>query len=540
MPTVATTRSPAALAPVLAGVFAILITVYAVGSFHKNAWTIIDDHEILSWFGSADRIGFSDFGRLLATTEVLDPTRATRFRPVYFVVRIAQAALLGKDVTLWYATHALIIATSVFLLAWAVIRYLVLDWAEAVVALAGMALVVSRYYWADTFNRLGPAEAYAILGSSLALLGFVARFAGGDRRHRWYWASIAGTLFAAGSKENLLVLAVPLATLAILDWRELTWLLRVAFACALLLLVADGLWVLRIVAAAGRDIYGNSAALGGRLTLAGSFLRRPEVAFTGVGALAVASAAVAWRKRHGGKPPPEARTLLVLSVILAACLALAATQYVFYAGKIPARSRYDFPYILAFDFALLASAFVALRIARRPLSRVRFSVTISGPVAVAILVAIVMAYPAYAGLRTMREDARWLRRGNRLVQARLARAVELLERTPGASVVLHARRGIDYEPVMSIQRHLAARHVSAPIFLTIAPEAEGAAESDWEVGLLAAMRRWSAEGFESIRALPPEGAGTCIGFGFHGPPPNVCASGVAIWPVDVLAWERGE
>jgi hypothetical protein len=383
--------------------------------------------------------------------------------------------------------------------------------------------MLSRSYWEDTFTRLGPAEAYGIPAALLALVGFVAIFVGGDRRARFYLATAAGTLVAAGSKENLLILAIPLAVLAAKDWRVLPNILRALFSVALVLLAFDGFWVLSIVSRTSADMFGRSTSVGTRLALIASFLRRPEVRAAGCAALAIA-AAVVWARRQAAPLGPIGRRLAILSVVLFGCVALAATQFVFYAGGLPSASRYDFPYVTGFDVALIVAMIVALRIADALLSRWRFGAVATGIAAVAASAVLLVA--ARPGLALMRGDVQRMRIANLTFADNFARAVEEFRRSGATCVLLQPHRGIDSELVVSTARHLVARGVSVPIYLIVG-EGHGDSPNDWERGLYEAMQAWSSVGNDVIRPLPRD-LGPCYGFGFHGSPPERCTAGVEV------------
>ena len=184
--------------------------------------------------------------------------------------------------------------------------------------------------------------------------------------------------------------------------------------------------------------------------------------------------------------------------------------------------------------AILALRLVRGAVASLPSSSGRALVGVAS-----VLVAAGFVAKGFPGLRTTRADVRWLRTQNMAFEGRLARSMNAADQGNATSIVLYARRGLDFEPVMSIARHLFVRNVTIPIYLRLAEDSERISDGAWERGLLATMKNWSAQGFEAIRSLPRAGTGKCFSFGFDGPPDPQCPMGTDIWPIRSDVWAAG-
>jgi hypothetical protein len=513
----------------LSAAFALLASGYMLGRVWDNTWAIIDDHEVLSWQGGRSHLPLGDVVAVLRTTEILDPQAMARFRPFYYGAKVAQAVLFGKHVGAWYVTFWLVFAASVLVTTYALIRYVARDGVERAVVLGGMVLVLGRTYWMDSFSRLGPSEPYAILGGSLFLYGLLGVLAAEQERARHHVLLVIGAIFAAGSKENMLFLLPVVAAIAAWRWRARSLSFRLWMVGCVLALAALAARVAWVVRESGADVYGNSADVSHRMELIVGFLSRPEA--LAAGGAGVAFAAWAFLVRRGGDD--VRRSALRASGVLLGCTALAGLQYAFYAGKLPARSRYDYPYFALLDVAAIVAAIQLVRILRARAS----SGTLSARVPMAAGAAMAAAF-VVAGLPVViqtRADVRWLRREHKATDRRLTAALERAASAGATSVVLFAHRGLDYEPVMSVSRHLTARGVRLPIYLKIADDAE--AGDTYESGLLAAMRHWSERGFERIRGLSSD-VGPCLSLSFHGAGDPACAVSVDVWPTRSIEWSQ--
>lgn len=515
-----------AILHVVAAGFAVVMAAYVLGPVHHNALALTDDHEIALWVGARDRLPATEWLRVFLSTEVTNPG-AIRFRPVYYAVRILEAVLFGKDPALWYASRATMLAAGVYLLVFSVLRWVARTAAERTVALAGLVVVLSRIYWAEIYGRLGPGEAYGIVGVALALPGFLALLVERDRRPWAYWIAVVGSLVAAGSKENLLLLLVPLAIVAIRDRRAAPASGRVALALGLLLLVGDALWVLRIASLAGADIYGNSTSVASRAAVLAAFFARPEAQRFGGAGLALAAALVVLRlavRRPLGAAP---RQLAALAAVLLVCTAAALTQFVFYAGKLPMRGHYDFPYLLFFDAALVFGVVVATRLVSTATARVPFASAVH--VGLAVVAAVLIVRAVNRPLKEVREHACLARQSNLAFEERFARALDTIQAEGARGVVLYTHRGWAWEQVLAVSRHLTARGVQVPVHVVLAPDAAERSPPGLEQALLASLRDWSARGFEGLRPTPAD-LHDCFSFGYYGPPLATCRAGVSIWP----------
>lgn len=171
----------AAVATVGAAVLALLILPTAFAPLGP-----VDDHEIIR----------------MSRGEILPLFEATRFRPLYWLVRNAEGLAWGANPIGWGFDRALL-GLATILLGYLIAR----RYAPLIVALPAALLVVVGPQ-AEAFYRFGPQEAYGmpiLLGSALALLSGLPV------------VGLALAVAAALTKETFVIAAVPL--LAFAWWR---------------------------------------------------------------------------------------------------------------------------------------------------------------------------------------------------------------------------------------------------------------------------------------------------------------------------------
>jgi len=141
---------------------AALLVLPLFGKDLQAEWGIIDDHEIMTYLGPRERLPIAEVPSRLMQKEVGQPGKSLRYRPAYYLLRLMETALWGKNCTLWYLARIVILTVSIAL------TWLLLRPAFGFVASAlFLAYLMSLQFWCDIFAKLGPAEAYIVFGLAL-------------------------------------------------------------------------------------------------------------------------------------------------------------------------------------------------------------------------------------------------------------------------------------------------------------------------------------------------------------------------------------
>ena len=503
-----------ARALVLAAV-AVGFTLYLWGPLGSARWDLIDDHEIAHLVGPGGRLALTDIpSTLLQETEVGLAGRASRFRPVYYALRLLECSAWGLEPSRWYLARQVLFAVTVFIaLALA---------AQAVgvpAAVFCLAWVLAAPYWPDVWARLGPSESYAAFGLAVWGTGFTL-FWRGPRRPDGGPARLAagilllGFVLASGAKENLLVLLLPMLLVLWTDvsaarpWRVRLWAGVLAILWALLV---AGPLVARL-ATTGVDVYDQPVSFGARLAV----VLRSMGAPTPLHVAAVVSLAV-WIGARWLRSPRAASWRSLGSTLLIASLALLAfyvSQDVFYNGILPTGTRYDFPALLAWPLWLV----VAVTAVRRlfPGRALRLG-------AWAIFLALLVT--SAPGLARNRSVAAGIAAATRAFTARLTALAEAGRRAPQQPIVITSHRAVDFEGVVSVPRFLEAYGVTNPRFLYLAwDDPDGSASTPLERRHARELRVGATQAtpyYQPIGQFRPDLP--CLSVGLSGEPLAVCS-----------------
>ena len=335
-----------------------LVVGYLYGANLRAKWSVFDDHEIMWFIGREEHLPVSRIVPQLLLTEVGTQSDLPRFRPSYYGLRLVESWAWGKRPELWYAAHLLILAFFMST-TWALASMRIGFLPSAMLA----AYTVALPFWSGVFSALGPSESYAALGLALFLLGadFVFRR---YRSHLGWCLLLAGTIVAAGAKENMLLLALPLPGLLLYERRHQgsKWLAASVTALGVAWCAWIAFVVLARARAVGGDVYANPISLSQRLISVSRLWRDPGV--YGLAGVVVVFFFLWWFWRRRNAAMERASLLGVAWSIL--FLGIFASQEVFYNGSWPTGTRYDFPGLLVWPGLLVLVSWYIRRLSSLP------------------------------------------------------------------------------------------------------------------------------------------------------------------------------
>jgi len=445
--------------PIIIGV-SLPVTFYLFGANLDAEFGVIDDHEIVLYLGVDRELPAAEAVERIQSANFGNPQGHKRYRPSYYTLRMLETYLWGARPILWYATR-MIIAALFMVVAWYIIG-------KHLGMLAGFLTVMyitTSLPWIDIFSRLGPAEAYGVLGTTVFAAGSYLLIKARSQTRRsgteaLYWILVMmGALVALGSKENLIIISVPtvlLAALAFTDRRN-----RVAAfiaATAVLTLTTLSVWAtLLAVGAAGATIYGESVEPIGRLAIIAATL-------TSVPGMAMAIALVAltalWTTMKGKSHQKLRETTVKTLLVVVALLTVYLSQHVFYNGELKP-NRYSFPGAFAYKPAFfLVIAWYLWSASKLKGDWIRSSA--AGYTVGAALMIAMLSYPGTVQSRVLSNVHL-----TQSFDARLEHVVATLRHYPDSRLVVESHDRHDYEPIFSWSRHLRARGIENELLLRI-------------------------------------------------------------------------
>jgi hypothetical protein len=472
-------------------------------------WGIVDDHEVFYFLGNKQHLPFSDI-----VSTVLDKTEVGslkgRFRPSYYFLKVFESFAWGRNVHLWYASRTLAFAFFLAAVWWVIYR--ILGLLPSALCMVPVALAK---FWGGVWGRLGPAEVYAVPATGLVVLGCYEIFFAPSvlRRNLGCAALTAGTLIAMGTKETLLPLALLtlfMVALAVAD-RRLTMLSGLIAGAITLLFSSIIAWVvLRQLAGAGADIYGNSVSPAGRIKTILTLTRPFSAGFILVAMLLIAVVAgLMFRFR-----------LLLSRVeivgvlgILCFLLGLFVSQLIAYGGSIPTGMRYDFPAMLI-PICLIFFIGCVVNLHVRETGNER----LADGLALLFAVAVGIAFLSTGGIEGLASSIELVEANiakTREFSTELAAIVSRARADPAAPVVFEAYGPGAYEPVYSLERYLRSAGLENPIAVRLHPGQTSIGPAyDILEQRLRVLQDFGAKSFVKLGNLPS--ANVCLSIGING------------------------
>jgi hypothetical protein len=432
------------------------------GESSRSDWGIFDDHEIHTMIGPGrDAIPATELAaRIRSHTECGSPPfTMTRYRPVYYLLRLTEASAWGKDVRGWMvARFVLFICAAV--LAFDMLR----QWLGFVGGGLALAFFSVLAMWPDIVVHLGPPECYAA-GATVAFAWCATRILRSPHAAGpavWIALALAGVA-AIGCKENFVVLA-PLALLVGgIEWRR--GRLGAAGIAACLVVSAAAAWVAFVVAAGiigngGRDVYHRPIGLGGFVRQGDASSLRAIRKLVGYGLpLAVGTcvlAGVAWQRRRRW-PLPQA----VVPAVGAVLGLVALSQFFFYRGEVFKKCRYDLPFVPLVCLLLIGLLVAASgwRQGGPGVRRLRRRLLVPGTIALAA-----MAIGGDSSRAATHARVVTTRAFCDALQGIAAACRE--DPTRPVTFFVNPRAPARYEPVMSVGEYLRSLGITNPLFLS--------------------------------------------------------------------------
>lgn len=430
-------------------------------------WSIIDDHWAMHYVSKIKRFSLSFWHvfPLTLDSEVGDFGKFSRYRPSYHFLYVAEAFLWGNDPSLWWRARF-----GIFGLLFASLWWVIAQRINLVSAFVFTAWLFTPVYWVDIWGRLGPGEVYAALGFAPFIVGMTKWYEclkKSDRHAESLWLPCGlvtlGSLIATGSKENFVVLQLPVFLL-------MAWSLfhkkgsGIAIACWAVLAAYSALIMTSIflyISEHKTDVYNREVTSAGVSALLWQEFVRLLPLVGGVLAIVgvVCALGCVCRRAH-------ARSFLESGGLLIALLFLGllthVSQFVFYRGAYPTNMRYDFPGAFVVPFCLLAGyLFVRRTLVLFGIPRVVNGVVVG---AVTVLLLSIIVQKGYAPLTNHLQAIRYQ---SHAFGEQIIKTANKCKKRSQRPILFDSYNIWDFERIASIRRFLLAHGVRNPMMLRI-------------------------------------------------------------------------
>lgn len=164
------------------------------------------------------------------------------------------------------------------------------------------------------------------------------------------------------------------------------------------------------------------------------------------------------------KKPRDNKNITALMALLSV-YGVIASQYIFYPNQIPTLMRYDFPVMIMFRVAdLIALYYVTNYIFKHWLKKL---VTPGIYVLMAFIMIALITRSQYSLIKI--QASKVVASTNSFAE-KIEIVTKKIKTEPGASLVFVSKFWLDFEPVISLARHLTAKEVNSNMILSYTPD----------------------------------------------------------------------
>lgn len=435
------------------------ISVFLIGGLSQSKIGLVDENDLPQYVGVSGHVALDQIPQLLVEkTEVGQFGQSPRYRPVFYSIRLMETALWGLEGGYWYTWRILMFGAVIAAMFW-----LYTQLTGLVMGTISTVFTLSFAMWVDIWTRsTGVSEQYAALGLSIfavSLWALIQRWPGVLSLRPPVLGIAVGAILAMGSKENMLILELPLLVILALGMRVRRLDPLSVFALVVALLV--GCWiasslVLYFLSSKVQDIYGNSVR--------SSLLTAKWMVAIYIAAGFAATTILFFDRKLSGKDKENKRRLYRMSVARYVGYALIIAfvfvfNFVFYTGHIPSGIRYDFPALLALPAILI----VFLRSMERTCDV--FDVSTPAERALGFVLAVGIAIYTSVATWALPAAVRLNVQQTSSFDAGLRETQKITRAHPDWPIFVQSFSYLDYEPIQALGFFLIARAVNNPRYL---------------------------------------------------------------------------
>ena len=439
-----------------------------LGPLCNSKIALIDENDIPYYMGAAGKVTISQIPAVvMEKTEAGTFGESSRMRPVAYTFRVIETALWGNEGKYWYTLRIIMFGAVIAITAWIYIRLV-----GVFLGIGLIAFTLSLRMWADIWARsTSPTEQYASVGTAVFAIGsliFVDRLKSKEPLGASTILMSLGAIVAMGSKENMLILEVPLALALLVGIAKRG--LGTFGIFFLLVCITVGLYIVSSIAwymhkTNIQDIYGNNLnakVFTGYLMQKAYFL----IIISGSVLICLKFIKKAWlEQNHISSLIDSIRIFMMWLIVI---MLIVISQQIFYTGRLPTHMRYDFPGMLAIPAIIVLVVLLSRRILDFWLPGRKFGGLINVAVGVALLVyasLVKWELPAAVAANVQR---------TRAFDEALTKTITEVSRRTDWPIVVRSYNPWDYEVVQALGILFVARSINNRRFLVHSIDEEGA------------------------------------------------------------------
>ena len=485
-------------------IFIYLIFIFIWKYSFLNNFSLIDDHEILFFHHKFIGLNFFEFiSNSVQFTDLADGSTARRFRPSYYLLRIAEIFFYEDNNRIWYFSRLVIY--SYFLVS---LFFLLKQKFSSILTFLCLLIIITNQCLIDIIPRLGTSELYIILGLAFIFNGLLLL----KKINLSSLLINLGVILSVGSKElYLCFIIVPLIHLFYYYRRYELKNLIIPIIFFLISIFYSYLIVNELLNRI--DFFNSENVYGKKLNLE-TYLGLAKIFFFSFYIQAILifiliSIFIIKKSENKYKNEYYMYTLLLTSLIF--------LTYFFYQGLSAGPSRYNF----IIELFLIIYFFLIFKLIKKIIKPKYSKFFISSLIALSIFLSIMNLELIYKRTKNT------YKKTNNLFYF-LNNLDDNMKKYDAEYLVINTHSWLDYEPVLAINKILLVKKFNKKIVMRL----DGYTEKQFsnqslKFRLTAALNGWSRNGLKSEEYLfhpynEEEVSKNCYSLGVSGNSFNKC------------------
>jgi len=246
-------------------IFVVFLGLATFGTSLRSRFSLIDDHEIISYLGLDQSMTYSEFLPALMNTEFGSWGSFLRFRPIFYAFKVTEALFFGYHPFFFHLVQLIILIASVYFFTIAIVPNSSRTIGQSLALRIPISItLVTLPAWSGIVPFLGATEILSTFGYSLILYSFRSLQTYGFNSRTWYLFHFA-VILIVGSKENGVFCLLPYGLFLLIFKRQKIKISK----SQMLILIATVIWAvycfmgpfLAINNNQGMDYYGQNRSV---------------------------------------------------------------------------------------------------------------------------------------------------------------------------------------------------------------------------------------------------------------------------------------
>ncbi len=448
------------------------LSIFMFGSNLGSLFSIIDDHNIVKWFGNDENFSTKDFIIFLQKSQDFQIGEHGRFRPAQEISKAIEMFLFNNNVFLYQLSRFIVFVLIIQIFSMFIIQKIGILYGPIV-----SLILISEPAWTDIFIRIITSEIFTFYGLVVFLpISFSILYS--IKNNINYKSNIKkifmmifyllSGLISIGCKENFVFLILIPITILIFNWKlRKSGYFHKFINYISVALIGYGLFIISIIIiyfwTTSDDIsgYGIASMYVTSLKVIKSFFEIFFINWMGI-FLIIPVILLIILKNNKDYCILKKWSLQFYSYILLLSFLL-LFQVIYYTGGLPAGNRYDFPNIFFYSLYLVLIIIYVKKITQ---IFVNNKIYLKAIILVPLIIILIIKNPLN-GIIKANEASYAHKERTKEFQSVIDTIVHKVDSSSETFIIVHSYNVWDYELITSFYKYMRHRGITNNIYLQI-------------------------------------------------------------------------